>query len=587
MTPEIIIDGESLTFEQVVAVAYGKPGEPNVVLSDNAKSNVNRCAAAIQTLLDRGEIAYGITTGFGAFKDKIISREEVETLQRNVVLSHAVGVGNPFDTAAVRAIMLIRANTLARGFSGIRVETLELILDCLNRGVHPVIPEKGSLGASGDLAPLAHFACVLIGEGEAEYGGETLKGIEALRHAGLSPVTLAAKEGIALTNGTTIMTAVGLLETWKALRLAEIADIAGCMSLEALHGTVSAFDERIHALRPHPRQVECARNLREILAESEFVRDFDPSNVQDAYTLRCMPQVHGACRDAVLYAEWLLKLELNSVTDNPLIFVSDAETEGHGDAEKGSPPYEGGVDAASADGVVLSSPRDSASNDKERTTPPFGHPSFSKEGSAQANPVTASQRLPITASIEVISGGNFHGEPLALAFDYLTIALSELGNISERRIMRLTDEASNAHVLPPFLTEHGGLNSGFMIVQYTAAALCTENKILSHPASVDTIPSSANVEDHVSMGVTAVLKMRQVAENLETILSLELLCAAQGIDFTKKKRGAETKLGRGTREIYNRIRSIVPFIERDEYMKTHIDAVMKIVTNWSSVLTKT
>lgn len=528
MTPEIIIDGESLTFEQVVAVAYGKPGEPGVVLSDNAKSNVNRCAAAIQTLLDRGEIAYGITTGFGAFKDKIISREEVETLQRNVVLSHAVGVGNPFETPAVRAIMLIRANTLARGFSGIRVETLELILDCLNRGVHPVIPEKGSLGASGDLAPLAHFACVLIGEGEAEYRSETLTGIDALQRAGLSPVTLAAKEGIALTNGTTVMTAVGLLETWKALRLAEIADIAGCMSLEALHGTVSAFDERIHALRPHPRQVECARNLREILAESEFVRDFDPVNVQDAYTLRCMPQVHGACRDAVLYAEWLVKLELNSVTDNPLIFVSP----------------ERGVESREQDG----SPPDS--------------------------------RLPNHDLIEVISGGNFHGEPLALAFDYLTIALSELGNISERRIMRLTDEASNAHVLPPFLTEHGGLNSGFMIVQYTAAALCTENKILSHPASVDTIPSSANVEDHVSMGVTAVLKMRQVAENLETILSLELLCAAQGIDFTKKARGAETKLGLGTREIYNRIRSIVPFIERDEYMKTHIDAVMNIVQNW-------
>ncbi len=322
MSSKIIIDGECLTFEQVIAVAYGVPGDPHVVLADAAKASVNRSAAAVQTLLGRGEIAYGITTGFGAFKDKIISRQEVELLQRNIVVSHAVGVGKPFDIPSVRAIMLIRANTLARGFSGIRLETLELILEFLNRGVHPQIPEKGSLGASGDLAPLAHFACVLIAEGEAEFNGETLSGAEALKRADLSPLTLAAKEGLALTNGTTVMTAVGLLETWKAKHLAEMADITGCLSLEALHGTVSAFDERIHALRPHPRQVECARNLRHILAGSDFVRDFDPANVQDAYTLRCMPQVHGACRDAVAYAEWLLKLELNAVTDNPLIFVS-------------------------------------------------------------------------------------------------------------------------------------------------------------------------------------------------------------------------------------------------------------------------
>ncbi len=530
---EIILDGESLTFDQVIAVAYGKPGEPRVALSDTAKSNVDRCAAAVQTLLDRGEIAYGITTGFGAFKDKIISREEVQTLQRNVVLSHAVGVGKPFDIPTVRAIMLIRANTLARGFSGIRFETLELILAFLNRGIHPVIPEKGSLGASGDLAPLAHFACVLIGEGEAEYRGETLRGAQALKQAGLAPTTLAAKEGIALTNGTTVMTAVGLLETSRSIRLALLADVSGCLSLEALHGTVSAFDERIHALRPHPRQIECARNLREILAESEFVRDFDPVNVQDAYTLRCMPQVHGACRDAVAYAEWLIKLELNSVTDNPLIFLSEP------------PAIAGGLSQ------LIESP--------DQNVQP---------------PATAGGSDTV---IEVISGGNFHGEPLALAFDYLTIALSELGNIAERRIMRLTDEASNAHILPPFLTEHGGLNSGFMIVQYTAAALCTENKILSHPASVDTIPSSANVEDHVSMGATAALKLRQVAENLETILALELFCGAQAIDFRKKALGADKKLGNGTRAIYNQIREVVPFIERDEYLKDHIESVRAIV----------
>lgn len=508
MPSEIVIDGESLTFEQVISVAFGKPGEHKVVIADNAKAAVDRCAAAVQTLLDRGEIAYGITTGFGAFKDKIISREEVELLQRNIVVSHAVGVGKAFDIPTTRAIMLIRANTLARGFSGIRLETLQLIIDCLNAGVHPIIPEKGSLGASGDLAPLAHFACVLIGEGEAEFGGEVINGADALAKAGFTPVTLAAKEGLALTNGTTIMTAVGLIETAKAQKLAELADVSGCLSMEALNGTVSAFDERIHALRPHPRQIDCAENLRTILTGSEFVRDFDPTNVQDAYTLRCMPQVHGACRDAVAYAEWLIKLELNAVTDNPLIFQND-------------------------DG-----------------------------------------------SIDVVSGGNFHGEPLALAFDYLTIALTELGNISERRIMRLTDEASNAHVLPAFLTEHGGLNSGFMIVQYTAAALCTENKILAHPASVDTIPSSANVEDHVSMGATAALKLRQVAENLETILSLELFCGAQAVDLRKKVIGADKNLGKGTRDIYRRIRERVSFIETDRYMKTSIDAVQKLVKDY-------
>lgn len=510
---EIILDGESLTFEEVVAVAYGKAGEPRVILSETAKTAVNRAAAAVQTLLDRGEIAYGITTGFGAFKDKIISREEVELLQRNIVVSHAVGVGKNFDIPTVRAIMLIRANTLARGFSGIRLATLELILEFLNRGVHPSIPEKGSLGASGDLAPLAHFACVLIGEGEAEFDGDLLTGTEALSRAGLDPIKLAAKEGLALTNGTTVMTAVGLLETWKAKKLAEIADIAGCLSLEALHGTVSAFDERIHALRPHPRQVECARNLRAILAESQFVRDFDPANVQDAYTLRCMPQVHGACRDAIAYAEWLIKLELNSVTDNPLLFINDE-----------------------------------------------------------------------AGQIEVISGGNFHGEPLALAFDYLTIALSELGNISERRIMRLTDESSNAHILPAFLTDNGGLNSGFMIVQYTAAALCTENKVLAHPASVDTIPSSANVEDHVSMGATAALKLRVVAENLETILALEAFCAAQGIDFRKRVLGNNKKLGAGTRDLYARLRGKIPFIGVDEYMKRHIDSACEVIRNFPATI---
>ena len=502
---EIILDGESLTFEQVLAVASGAPGTPAVSLSETAEKRVARSARAVEQLLERGEIAYGITTGFGAFKDKIISPEEVRKLQKNIVMSHAVGVGEPFDIRTTRAIMLIRANTLAKGFSGIRPKTLKLLIELINQGVHPIIPEKGSLGASGDLAPLAHMALPLIGEGEAVFDGECISGKEALEKAGLEPITLAAKEGLALTNGTTVMTAVGLLETRKACKLAELADLAGCLSLEALNGTMLAFDERIHALRPHPRQEACAKNLNSILAGSEFTRGYDPANVQDAYTLRCMPQVHGACRDAIAYAEWVIEIELNAVTDNPLIFIDDEE------------------------------------------------------------------------NIEVISGGNFHGEPLALSMDYLAIALAELGNISERRIMRLTDEDSNSHVLPPFLTENGGLNSGFMIVQYTAAALATENKVLAHPASVDTIPSSANVEDHVSMGVTSALKLRNISTNLERILSMELFSAAQAVDFRKKEIGEDKKLGKKTLPVYELIRSKVPFIEEDTVMYPHMREVEKLV----------
>lgn len=503
---ELLLDGQSLTFAQVIAVAFGNANEPRVALSADAKSNVIRSAKAVQQLLARGEIAYGITTGFGAFKDKIISREEVEKLQKNIVMSHAVGVGEPFDLPTTRAIMLIRANTLARGFSGIRLETLELLIEFLNRGIHPVIPEKGSLGASGDLAPLAHMALPLIGLGEVEFEGKVFAAKEVLDKVNLEPVKLAAKEGLALTNGTTVMTAIGLLETHKAIYLADVADRAGCLSLEALHGTTMAFDERIHALRPHPRQIQCAKNLREILEGSEFIRAFDPANVQDAYTLRCIPQVHGACRDAIAYAEWVVNIELNAVTDNPLIFCD-----------------------------------------------------------------------PDCENIEVISGGNFHGEPLALSMDYLAIALAELGNISERRIMRLTDESSNAHVLPAFLTENGGLNSGFMIVQYTAAALATENKVLAHPASVDTIPSSANVEDHVSMGVTSALKLRQISENLGQILSLELFSAAQAIDFRKMEIGVDKKLGARTQPVYDLIRQRVPFISEDAVMYPFMKAVKDLL----------
>ncbi len=501
----IYLDGKSLTFDQVQAIAYGKPNAPRVEISESAKRATARAAEAVQTLLARGTIAYGITTGFGAFKDRIIPLDQVELLQRNILVSHAVGVGDAFDIPTTRAIMLIRANTLSRGHSGIRLETLQTLVDMLNAGVHPIIPEKGSLGASGDLAPLAHMALPLIGEGRAQYRGEVLSGAEAFQRAGLSPVKLAAKEGLALTNGTTVMTALGVLQTLRAERYSQSADVIGCLSLEALNGTDLAFDERIHNLRPFPRQIECARYLRSLLSESEFVRERASLNVQDAYTLRCIPQVHGAARDAIAYSRWAFEIELNAVTDNPLIFIEE-------------------------DG-----------------------------------------------KIEVLSGGNFHGEPLAIAMDYLAFAIAELGNISERRIMRLTDESSNIHVLPAFLTEQGGLNSGFMILQYTAAALATENKILAHPASVDTIPSSANVEDHVSMGATAALKLRETLNNVERILSIEWMSAAQGVDFRKRALGAEKKLGVGTRRAYAALRREIPFIESDTILYDYMEAARQLV----------
>jgi histidine ammonia-lyase len=505
------LDGASLTFDQVLAVARGAPGAPRVALADGARAAVQRAADGVQRLLREGRIAYGITTGFGAFKDRVIPPDQVEQLQRNILVSHAVGVGRPFDTATTRAIMLIRANTLARGNSGVRAETLDLLLELLNRGVHPVIPEKGSLGASGDLAPLAHMSLPLIGEGEAEHGGRVQSAAAALAGAGLKPLTLAAKEGLALTNGTAVMCALGVLETVRAESLSQAADVAGGLSLEALSGTPAAFDDRLQRLRPFPRQVQCAAYLRALLDGSSYARSGDSDNVQDAYTLRCIPQVHGAVRDAIAYARWVFEIELNSVTDNPLLFVDEA------------------------------------------------------------------------GAVEIISGGNFHGEPLAIAMDYLGLAAAELGNISERRTMRLTDEASNTHVLPAFLTREGGLNSGFMIVQYTAAALATENKVLAHPASVDTIPTSANVEDHVSMGVTAGLKLRQILDNVEGILAIELMAAAQGLDFRRQELGAAARLGRGTAAAYGRVRRHVPFIERDTVLYRYIEAVRQELRNGALV----
>ncbi|MGC8780787.1 MAG: histidine ammonia-lyase, partial [Anaerolineae bacterium] len=428
---------------------------------------------------------------------------QVRELQRNILMSHAVGVGEPFPTPVVRAMMLIRANALAKGYSGIRPQVLDLLLRMLEAGIHPIVPIQGSLGASGDLAPLAHMALVMIGLGEAEYDGRRMPGGEALARAGLAPVTLEAKEGLALTNGTALMTALGCLAVIEAENAAAVADIAGALSLEALHGTLWAFDERIHAVRPHPRQLDCARFMRRLLAGSTFVRPADDPDPQDAYTLRCIPQVHGACHDAIKYMRWVVEIELNSATDNPLIF------------------WEG-----------------------ER---------------------------PIA-----ISGGNFHGEPLAIAFDYLALGMAELGNMAERRLTRLTDGTSNRHVLPDFLTRQGGLNSGFMLTQYTAAALASENKALVHPASADTIPTSANWEDHVSNGPIAGRQARRVIRNVEKILAIELLAAAQGIDFRREVQ-PDARLGQGTQIAYDLIRSRVPFVEQDTVMYPLINAVHELV----------
>ncbi len=505
MIRTLTLDGESLTLDDVAAFASAAPGRWRVALSQAAARDVQQARTAVEECIARGDIVYGITTGFGAFKDRIISPDQVTQLQRNIVMSHAVGVGRPLDAATTRALMLVRANTLAKGYSGVRPETLDLLLEMLNRDVLPVIPSQGSLGASGDLAPLAHMALVMIGEGEAVLRGEWLPGGEALQRAGLRPVTLGAKEGLALTNGTGLMCALGCLVTRRAEGLAQTADVAGCLSLEALHGTPTAFDARIHAVRSHPRQVECASHLRQILAGSTFVRGHDPRNVQDAYTLRCIPQVHGAVRDAIAYARWVLEIEINSATDNPLIFLDEE-----------------------------------------------------------------------TGAAEILSGGNFHGQPVALAMDYLGMALAGLGNMSERRLTRLTDEASNAGTLPAFLTKRGGLHSGFMLVQYTAAALASENKVLAHPASVDTIPTSANTEDHVSMGPIAARHAQQIADNVERILAIELLAAAQGIDFRREAMPG-ARLGRGTAPAYQLVRERVPFLEQDAVMYPYMEAVRELI----------
>ncbi len=498
---EVVIDGETLAIEDVVAVARHNV---TVATSEKAEEKVRRARETLERLIKKKKTIYGVTTGFGAFGNVTIAPEDLKKLQVNLIRSHSSGVGKPLSREVTRAVMLLRANTLAKGYSGIRAETLEALVQMINKGVHPVVPERGSVGASGDLTPLSHIVLVMMGEGEAEYDSIVMSGRDAMKKAGVLPVTLDVKEGVALNNGTQMMTAIAALTIHEAENLVQTAEVAAAMSLEALFGIIDAFDERIHNVRPHRGQVKSARNILRLLSGSRLVKPAseavkESGYSQDPYSLRCIPQVLGSVRDAISYVRRVVEVEINSATDNPLVFSEDGEC---------------------------------------------------------------------------LSGGNFHGQPISAAMDYLTIALATVGTFSERRTARLVDE-SLSRGLPPFLIPSKatrGLQSGFMTLQYTAAALASENKVLAHPASIDSIPTSANFEDFVSMGPIAARKASEVLGNVEYIIAIELLLAAQGIEF----RGAD-KLGRGTEAAYKLVRKCVPALEEDRAMYKDIETVREMI----------
>ncbi|MBV9301872.1 MAG: histidine ammonia-lyase [Acidobacteriaceae bacterium] len=456
------ISGQALSLADIASVALS---ERTISLSERARGRMQASREVIEQVLREGRVVYGVNTGFGKLCDVRIPASELETLQLNLVRSHACGLGEPLSEAETRAMMLLRANVLARGNSGCRVEVVETLLRMLEQRVHAVIPEKGSVGASGDLAPLAHLALSMIGEGQARFGQQTLPSMEALRQAEIAPLRLAAKEGLALLNGTQAMAGVGALALWRGLRIAALADLAGAMSLEALRGTPVAFDPRIQELRPHPGQIVAAGHLRDLLEGSEIRQSHvtnDP-RVQDAYSLRCMPQVHGAVRTAIQHAREVTEIETGSATDNPLVFADSGQ---------------------------------------------------------------------------VLSGGNFHGAPLGMVYDYAAIALTDLISMSERRIERLVNPDLNEG-LPPFLSSHPGTSSGYMIAQICAASLLNEAKVLAHPASSDNVPTSGGKEDHVSMGMTSALKLRQIVSNAESVVSIELLAATEGLDYRAPLRSSK------------------------------------------------
>jgi len=489
---EVILDGTGLTVEKVVAVArFGA----KVKITEEAIECMKKSRAMVDEIIEEGKVVYGISTGFGDFSKVSIDKDMLEVLQTNLILSHCTGVGNPFKEEVVRAMMLLRANALCIGHSGIRPKVVCTLVEMINKGVHPVVPEKGSLGASGDLAPLSHMVLVLLGKGEAYYKGEKLDGAEAMSKARIQIFKLKAKEGLALINGTQAMTAVGTLSYYDSLCAARLADITASMTMEALAALENAFDPRVQAVRPHQGQGYVASNIRGMIEGSEIIENSKELRVQDAYAIRCIPQVHGAVRDSLDHVRKVLEIEMNSVTDNPILFLEDNA---------------------------------------------------------------------------VISGGNFHGEPLALVFDYMGIAISELGNISERRLERMVN-SSLSEGLPAFLTKHGGLNSGYMICQYSAASIVSENKVLAHPASVDSIPSSANQEDHVSMGTIAARKSKDIAENTISVLAFELMAAVQGVDL----RGG--KISSLNKEVYDMVRDVVPFLDEDREVRIDITNINKLV----------
>ena len=492
----IYLDKDKLTIEDIVAVArHNQPA----ALSDNARVRMEKARQLIDRWVEAEQVVYGVTTGFGAMCDVTVSPKDVRRLQEKILASHAAGIGAPFPVEVVRGIMAVRAHDLSMGYSGCRLETLKYFIAFLNAGVSPVIPEKGSVGASGDLAPTAHLGLVLIGRGEAFYQGRRMPGADALAAVGLEPLVVEAGEGLALINGTQVMTAIGALVVNDAIRLSKLADVAAAMSLEVLMGSQSEFDAKIHILRPHPGQMATARNMLQLTAESEIIQSHKGcSRVQDAYTLRCSPQIHGASKDAVAHAAKVIGIEINATTTNPLVFP---ETE------------------------------------------------------------------------ELLLGGNFHGQPVAMAADYLSIGLAELGSVSERRIERLVNPQLSG--LPAFLVKNEGLNSGYMLGQYAAAALVSENKVLAHPACVDSIPTSANKEDHVSMGTIAVRQAREILTNVEHVIAIELLCAAQALDLLNGEKAL--RLGRGTHAAYRMVRSGVPYLEEDREIYQDIEKIVALI----------
>ena len=492
MPEALSLTGEDLTLDDVWEVAFGRR---RAVLAEGARGRMLKARELVDA--QRGEHTYGVNTGFGRFVSQQIPDELTEELQLRLLRSHACGVGDPYPDEVVRAAMLLRANALAKGYSGARIETVELLLECLDRGVLPHVPSRGSVGASGDLAPLAHLALPLVGEGEAFVSGELFPGAAALARVGLEPVRLASKEGLSLINGTQFMAAMTALAVVRARRLARVADIACAQSLEALQGTRTSFIAEIHAARPLKGQGDAAANVRQLLEGSAIIESHRwCDKVQDAYSLRCAPQVHGACRDLLDYVASTVEVELNAATDNPLVLV-DA-------------------------GLV-------------------------------------------------VSNGNFHGQPLAFALDVLAIAVAELASISERRLERMVNP-SLSDGLPPFLTTEGGLNSGFMIPQYVAAALVSENKALAHPASVDSIPTSAGQEDHVSMGNAAGLKALVVLGNAERAVAIELLGGAQGVEFL-----APLEPGRGVAATRSFVRTLSPQLRDDRPLAADIERVAEAV----------